>query len=132
MGGGGAHKLPLLVESFGQLMARRGGRIRFLHRHDIGRLVICHDMIIQTLNVQNKLVTVKTAREKFQDRYKGKSIRITPNFSMEKPENVDGYSSISERPQMLAQTMIPSKTINHNQRRNTKHFTVKANLSNFL
>lgn len=86
-------------------MAGGGDRIRLLHRHDIGRLVICHDMITKTLNVQNKLVIVKTAREKFQDRCKGKSIRITPDFSMEKPGNLDEHSSSSERPQMPAETM---------------------------
>lgn len=88
-------------------MAGGGGRIKLLHRHDIGRLVISHDMITKTLNVQNKLVIVKTAREKFQERCKGKSIRITPDFSMEKPDNLDGHSSSSERPQMPAETMIP-------------------------
>jgi hypothetical protein len=42
----------------------------------------CH-IIIRTLNVQNKERIVKAAREKGQVTYKGRHIRITPDFSTE-------------------------------------------------
>lgn len=37
----------------------------------------------QTLNIQNEERTLKTTREKDQVTYKGKPIRIIPDFSME-------------------------------------------------
>jgi hypothetical protein len=37
----------------------------------------------QTLNIKNKERMLKTAREKDQVTYKGRPIRITPDFSME-------------------------------------------------
>lgn len=38
----------------------------------------------------------------------------------------------SERLQMEAQTILPSKTINHNlKRKKKKHFLIKTNLNNF-
>ncbi|MBV2134755.1 hypothetical protein KRX52_18445, partial [Pseudomonas sp. MAP12] len=40
-------------------------------------------IIIKTPNVQNKEKILRAAREKGQVTYKGKPIRITPNFSME-------------------------------------------------
>jgi hypothetical protein len=39
--------------------------------------------MIKTPSVQNKEQTLKTAREKNQITYKGRSIRITPDFSIE-------------------------------------------------
>lgn len=50
----------------------------------------------------NKAVIVKAAREKFQVTSKGKSIRTIPDFSMEKPENLDGCAMSYERSQMPA------------------------------
>jgi hypothetical protein len=43
----------------------------------------CHHIIIKTLNAQNKERVLKAAREKGQVTYKGRPIRITPDFSRE-------------------------------------------------
>ena len=40
-------------------------------------------IIIKTPNLQNKEKILRAAKEKGQETYKGKPIRITPNFSME-------------------------------------------------
>ena len=40
-------------------------------------------MKIKTLNKQNKDIILKTAREKDQESYKGRLMRITPDFSTE-------------------------------------------------
>ena len=42
-----------------------------------------HHIIIKTLNAQNKERILKAAREKGQVTYKGRPIRITPDFSTE-------------------------------------------------
>ncbi|KAL6087914.1 hypothetical protein STEG23_008170 [Scotinomys teguina] len=42
-----------------------------------------HHIIIKTLNIQNKERILRAAKEKGQLTYKGKPIRITPDFSME-------------------------------------------------
>ena len=42
----------------------------------------CH-VIIKTQNIQNKERILRVAKEKGQVTYKGKRIRITPDFSME-------------------------------------------------
>ena len=42
-----------------------------------------HHIIIKTQNIQNKEQILRAAREKGQVTYKGKPIRITPDFSME-------------------------------------------------
>ena len=42
-----------------------------------------HPIIIKTLNAQNKEKLVKATRDKGQVTYKGKPIRITPDFSTE-------------------------------------------------
>jgi hypothetical protein len=42
-----------------------------------------HHIIIKTLNEQSKERILKTAREKDQVTYKGRPIRITPDFSTE-------------------------------------------------
>ena len=43
-----------------------------------------HHIIINTLNMQNKERILRAAKEKYQVTYKGRPIRITPDFSMEK------------------------------------------------
>ena len=42
-----------------------------------------HYIILKTQNIQNKEQILRAAREKVQVTYKGKPIRITPDFSME-------------------------------------------------
>ena len=42
-----------------------------------------HHIIIKTQNIQNKEQILRAASEKGQVTYKGKPIRITPDFSME-------------------------------------------------
>jgi hypothetical protein len=49
---------------------------------DQKRISSCH-IIIKTQNVQNKERILTSVREKDQVTYKGKSIRITPDFSPE-------------------------------------------------
>ena len=42
-----------------------------------------HHIVIKMQNIQNKERILRAAKEKGQVKYKGKPIRITPNFSME-------------------------------------------------
>ncbi|ERE70281.1 LINE-1 type transposase domain-containing protein 1 [Cricetulus griseus] len=72
----------------------------------------CH-IIIKTPNIQNKEKILRAAKEKDQVTYKGKPIRITPDFSMEKPEVLDRYSTYTKRLWMPSQTTIPGKAFNH-------------------
>jgi hypothetical protein len=46
-----------------------------------------HHIIIKTPNAQNKERVLKAVREKGQVTYKSRPIRMTPNFSPEKPED---------------------------------------------
>ena len=50
-------------------------------------------IIIKTLNIQNKEKILKVSMEKSQVTYKGRSIRITPDFTMKtvKPESGPGW-----------------------------------------
>ena len=52
------------------------------NRLDQKRNFSCH-IIIRTTNVQNKDRILKAVREKGQVIYKGKPVRITPDFSSE-------------------------------------------------
>ena len=74
-------------------------------------------IIIKGLNVQNKEKILRAAREKGQVTYKGKPIRITPDFSLETLKArrtwLDRYSTDVKRTWMPAQTTIPSKAFDH-------------------
>ena len=60
---------------------------------------------------------LKATREKGQETYKGKPIRITPDFSREtkRQKILHRYLTDPKRPQMTAQTALPSKTLNHHR-----------------
>ena len=64
----------------------------------------------------------KAAREKGQLTYKGRPIRITSDFSTEtlkaRRSQTDVLQTDPKRPQLPAQTTIPSKTLNHHRWRN--------------
>ena len=55
---------------------------RISKRLDNKRKIFCH-IIIKTLNVQNKERILNALREKGQVTYKGRPIRIIPDFSPE-------------------------------------------------
>jgi hypothetical protein len=66
-----------------------------------------HHMLIKIINVQNKERILKTAREKGQVTYKGKTTRITPAFSIETQKATRAWADCvadcvadSKRPQM--------------------------------
>ena len=73
-------------------------------------------IVINTPNTQNKERILKAVRVKGQVTYKGRSIRITLDFSTEnlKPEG----RGDPKRAQMPAQTTIPSKTPSYHKWRN--------------
>ena len=74
-------------------------------------------IIIKTPNTQNKERILKAVREKGQVTYKGRPIRITPDFC---PENMEARRCHTDpkRAQMPAQATIPSKTLNYHRWRN--------------
>jgi hypothetical protein len=76
-------------------------------------------IIIKTPNAQNEERILKAVKEKDQVTYKGRSIRITPDFS---PETMKARRSwadlIHKRTQMPVQTTILSKTLNYHRWRN--------------
>jgi hypothetical protein len=76
-----------------------------------------HHRIIKTLNPQNKERILNAARENGQLTYKGRPIRITPDFSTETLKARRACSG-SCRTQMLAQVPIASKTLNQHKWRN--------------
>ena len=74
-------------------------------------------IIIRTTNALNKDRILKAVREKGQVTYKGRPIRITPDFS---PETMKARRSWTDaidtkRTQMPAQATIPSKTLNQHR-----------------
>jgi len=73
-----------------------------------------HHIIIKTLNIWNKERILKAARSK---QYKGKRIRITPDFMFEtlKARGVDRVLADPKRPQTSDKTTISIKTFNHNR-----------------
>ena len=78
-------------------------------------------IIIKTLNAQNKERIWKAAREKNQVTYKGRPIRIIPNFSTETMKARRAWSKVmksSKGTQMPAQATILSKTLNQHRWRN--------------
>jgi hypothetical protein len=78
-------------------------------------------IISRTTNTLNKDGILKAVREKGQVTYKGRLIRITPDFSPEtmKPQKIlDRCYTDTKRTQMPAQATIPSKTLNYHRWRN--------------
>ncbi|KAL6045281.1 hypothetical protein STEG23_023107 [Scotinomys teguina] len=75
-------------------------------------------IIIKTLNIQNKERILRAAKEKGQLTYKGRPIRITPDFSMETLQARRSWSDIIQTLRdhsMSPQNNIPSKTLNHHR-----------------
>jgi hypothetical protein len=74
-------------------------------------------IIIKAPNAQNKERILKAIREKGQVTYKGRSIRITPDFSPEtikKKRILDRCYINTKGIKMPAQNTISSKTLNYN------------------
>ena len=69
--------------------------------------------------MQNKERILRAGKEKGQVTYKGRPIRITPNFSMETESQkvLDRCSKDNKKPQMPAQTTITTKVFNHHTQR---------------
>jgi hypothetical protein len=91
------------------------------NRLDQKRKSFC-DIIIKTLNAQNKERVLTAARKKDQVIYEGRPIRITPDFSTEyesQKSMVRGHAD-SKRTQMPFQANIPSKLLNQHKWRNQK------------
>ena len=68
-------------------------------------------VIVKTPSAQGKERILKAVREKVQVTYKGRPIRITPDFSTETMKARRAWT----RAQVPAQAAIPSKTINHHR-----------------
>ena len=78
-------------------------------------------IIIRTTNALNKDRVLKAVREKDQVTYKGRPVRITPDFSPRDYENqkiLDRCYTDTKRTQMPAQATIPSRTLNYHRWRN--------------
>uniref|UniRef100_A0A8C6H9E7 L1 transposable element RRM domain-containing protein n=1 Tax=Mus spicilegus TaxID=10103 RepID=A0A8C6H9E7_MUSSI len=75
-------------------------------------------IIIRTTNALKKDRILKAVKEKGQVTYKGRPIRITPDFS---PETMKGRRSWTntdtKKTQMPTQDIIPSKTLNYHRGR---------------
>jgi hypothetical protein len=75
----------------------------------------CH-IIVKTSNAQNKERILKALRENNQVTYKGKPIRITPDFS---PETMKARRSWADVIQTLREhNASPGKTLNYHRGRN--------------
>jgi hypothetical protein len=74
-------------------------------------------IIIKTPNVLNKERILKAARENDQVTYKGRPIRITPDFIRDyESQKILGRSHTNpKRTQMPAQATIPSQTLNYHR-----------------
>jgi hypothetical protein len=77
-------------------------------------------IIIRTKNALNKDKILKAAREKGQVTYKGRPIRITPDFSPETMKVRRSWTAVTQtlRTQMPAQATILSQTLNYHKRSN--------------
>ena len=77
-------------------------------------------IIIRTTNALNKDRILKAVREKGQVTYKGRPIRITPDFSPESMKARRSWTDVIQtlRTQMPAQATIPRKTLNYHRWRN--------------
>jgi hypothetical protein len=71
-------------------------------------------IIIKTPNAQNKERILKSVRGKGQITYKGRPIRITPNFLPETMKARRSWEDVKST-HMPAQTTIPSKTLNYHR-----------------
>jgi hypothetical protein len=83
------------------------------NKWDQKRKSSCH-IIIKILNTQNKERILKAARSKGQVAYKGRPIRVIPDFSTDYESQkswVRGHAD-SKRTQVLAQATISSKSLN--------------------
>jgi hypothetical protein len=74
-------------------------------------------IIIRTKNALSKARILKAVREKCQVTYKGRPIRITPDFSTETMK-VRRCHTDPKRTQIPAHATISSKTLNYHRRRN--------------
>jgi hypothetical protein len=74
-------------------------------------------IIIKTTSTLNKDKILKAIREKGQQPYKGRPIRITPDFSPETMKDRRSWMD-PKRKQMPAQAKIASKTLNCHRWRN--------------
>jgi hypothetical protein len=78
-------------------------------------------IIIRTTHALNKDRILKAVKEKGQVTYKGKPIRITPDFfnrNYESQKSLDRCYTDTKRTQMTAQATIPSQTFNYLSWRN--------------
>ena len=76
-------------------------------------------IIIKTSNSLNKERIVKAVREKGQVTYKGRPIRITPDFSSEMMKARRSWAELIHiLREQKCQATIPSKTLNHHRWRN--------------
>jgi hypothetical protein len=77
-----------------------------------------HHIIIRIQNILSKENLLKPATEKGHVTYKGKTVRITSNFSTEtlKARRILGsYLTDNRRPEMSAQTDILRRSFNHHR-----------------
>jgi hypothetical protein len=77
-----------------------------------------HHIIIKRPNAQNKESILKAVREKGQVTYKGRPIRITPDFSSRDYESqkiLGRCYTDPQRTQMPPQATIPSTTLNYHR-----------------
>lgn len=75
----------------------------------------CSHIIMKTLNAENKQRTLKAASEKGQVIYKGRPIRIVPDFSTETMNARRAWPEVMhtlKRTQMTSQATVPSRTLN--------------------
>ena len=80
-----------------------------------------HHIIVKTSNAQNKERILKAVKEKCQVTYKGRPIRITPDFSPEamKPRrSCTGVIQMIREHKCQARLLLPSKTVNYHRWRN--------------
>ena len=81
----------------------------------------CQHIIIKTQNVLNNGRILKAVRGKGQVTYKGRPIRITPDFftrDSESQKSLDRCYTDTKRTQMPAQATIPGQTLNYHRWRN--------------
>jgi hypothetical protein len=72
---------------------------------------------MKTLNAWSKERILKAAKEKGQVTYRGRPIRITPDFSTETMKAKRAWSEVMQT-QLPAQATIPSKTLNQHRWKN--------------
>jgi hypothetical protein len=93
---------------------------RIPNRLDQKRNSSGHIIIIRTINAQNKDRILKAVREKGEVTYKGRPIRITPDFSPETMKARRAWTDVIQtlRTLLPAQATIPSQTLNYHRWRN--------------